>query len=63
MSNKAIYAIIIIAVSAFWAGILTAIWTYLDDKTPQRIDCSVSEFHPDYTPKMREQCRAARKTT
>ena len=26
----------------------------------KRIDCSLSEFHPDFTPEMREQCRLLR---
>jgi hypothetical protein len=26
----------------------------------KRIDCSVAEFHPDYTTEMREQCRLVR---
>lgn len=26
----------------------------------KRIDCSMAEFHPDFTSAMREQCRAAR---
>jgi hypothetical protein len=28
---------------------------------PQKVDCSLAEFHPDFTPRMRELCREERK--
>lgn len=27
----------------------------------RKIDCGVAEFHPDYTPEMRQACREARR--
>lgn len=59
MSNKLIYAGILAGLVMFWTGILSLVWTFSAE--PKRVDCSMSEFHPDFTNKMREQCRAARK--
>lgn len=60
MNNRWIYFVMIALFVWFWFGVLAIVWTY---SAPKKIDCSLSTFHPDFTTKMREQCRAVRKTT
>ena len=43
---------IVVLVAAVFAGVLLAPTSGL-----KRIDCEQVEFHPDYTPKMKQQCR------
>ena len=46
--------------AVFWYGLLSLVWHFAGSDEPKRIDCGMAEFHPDYTPKMREQCRLVR---
>lgn len=43
-----------------WLGLAYVVLTHAPRTETRRIDCSVAEFHPDYTTKMKEQCRMAR---
>jgi hypothetical protein len=58
MNNKITYTLLAVALLAFWSG---AIWLS-QQFTPieRRIDCSMAEFHPDYTPEIRKMCRERR---
>lgn len=60
MSNKRTYLLLAIFLTVFWSVTIYTTWNL---SAPKKIDCSMAEFHPDFTPKMREQCRAARKAT
>lgn len=63
MSNRMVFGIIVVLLGLFWGLVLSYVWHYASTRNEHRVDCSMVEFHPDYTTKMREQCRAARKTT
>jgi len=45
---------------ALWAVLAYLVLTYAPRTNERRIDCSLAEFHPDYTPEMRKQCRLVR---
>jgi hypothetical protein len=53
------YIYISIAV-VLWAVVCVLVLLYVPPTTHKRIDCSVAEFHPDYTTEMKEQCRLVR---
>jgi len=58
MSNRIIYAGITVFLAIFWTSF---IWLGIKLAPKEhRIDCSVAEFHPDYTTEMKEQCRLVR---
>lgn len=59
MSNKQIYALIAVLLIWFWAAVFWAVLVFAKPE-PARYDCSMAEFHPDYPPKVREQCRRIR---
>jgi hypothetical protein len=44
-----------VALGAVW---LT--WQFVPDQ-PRRVDCSMAEFHPDFTPEVRKACREQRR--
>lgn len=56
MSNKQIYSIIAVLLVWFWAMVIMAVLLFATP-TSKRIDCSMAEFHPDFTPAMRQTCR------
>ena len=56
MSNKVTYALIAILLGMFWYGVIGLVW-FFAEPTTRRVDCSMSSFHPDFTPAMRKQCR------
>jgi len=43
-----------------WVILAALILMYAPRTNERRIDCSLAEFHPDYTPEMRKQCRLIR---
>ena len=43
-----------------WLCAAYVIFTHAPRTNERRIDCSVAEFHPDYTTQMKEQCRMVR---
>lgn len=45
---------------ALWAAACVLALLYVPRTNHKRIDCSIAEFHPDYTTEMREQCRMVR---
>jgi hypothetical protein len=45
---------------ALWAVAGVLVLLYAPRTDHKRIDCSQAEFHPDFTPEMREQCRLVR---
>jgi hypothetical protein len=51
-----IYGIAIV----LWAVTCVLALLYVPRTNHKRIDCSVAEFHPDYTIEMKEQCRMVR---
>ena len=58
MSNKKVYLIIAILLTIFWTAMIAGVFKFLQPKQ-KVIDCTMSEFHPDFTPKMKELCRKA----
>jgi len=59
MNNKTTYRLLAVFLIVFWSGL---IWLSFQLATPEkRIDCSVAEFHPDYTPDMKAKCREVRR--
>ena len=60
MSERLNTFLLICTVALTWYAMLTVIYWFTEPGKPVRIDCSMAEFHPDYTPKMREQCRLLR---
>jgi hypothetical protein len=58
MNNKTTYRLLAVFLIIFWSGL---IWLSFQLATPEkRIDCSMAEFHPDYTAEMRKACRERR---
>jgi hypothetical protein len=58
MNNKIVYTLLAVALAAFWLG---AIWlSHQFTPIERRVDCSMAEFHPDFTPEMRKACREKR---
>jgi hypothetical protein len=55
MNNKIVYALIIAALIAFWAGFIWLGFHFAP--TERTLDCRMAEFHPDYTAEMRQACR------
>jgi hypothetical protein len=43
-----------------WAVTAVLVLMYAPRTDQKRIDCTQSEFHPDYTAEMKEQCRLMR---
>jgi hypothetical protein len=43
-----------------WAVASVLVLLYAPRTNHKRIDCSMSEIHPDFTAEMKEQCRLAR---
>jgi hypothetical protein len=46
---------------AMYTMMIYLIWHSSQEPINKTIDCSVAEFHPDFTPRMREACRLARR--
>jgi hypothetical protein len=40
-----------------WAATFALVLLFAPRTDQRRIDCEQVEFHPDYTPKMKQQCR------
>ena len=47
--------LLLLGISMF--GILYGINSMVDDMGPRMYDCALAEISPDFTPKMREECR------
>lgn len=60
MTNKRTYLLLAIFLTAFWTVVIFTQWSLAGSAPSKKIDCGMAEFHPDYTPKMREQCRLIR---
>jgi hypothetical protein len=43
-----------------WAVTVVLVLLFAPRTDQRRIDCEQVEFHPDYTPKMKQQCRMMR---
>lgn len=54
-SNKIVYGVIAVLCLMFWGSVL-----YIANTSLKRIDCSMAEFHPDFTPEMKKICRERR---
>jgi hypothetical protein len=59
LPNRYIYTILAILLATFWSCMIL-LGIRLAPKE-QRIDCSVAEFHPDYTADMKAKCREQRR--
>jgi hypothetical protein len=55
MSNKVIYLYMFVFIAVFWGGMFYLV--QIDPQREVRRDCSIAEFHPDYTPEMKAKCR------
>ena len=60
MSYRLSCTLATIALAVIWSGLIFLVLQYAPRQSVQKIDCSMAEFHPDFTPKMREQCRMVR---
>jgi uncharacterized membrane protein len=60
MNDKITTISAIIVVCIFWAFAIWLTWQFVPDQ-PRRIDCSMAEFHPDFTPEVRKACREQRR--
>ena len=58
VSNRKVYALIALFLIVFWTAMIAGVFKFLQPKQ-KVIDCTMSEFHPDFTPKMKELCRKA----
>jgi hypothetical protein len=59
MSNKIVYLGLAIFIVAFWGTVFYVAWRFADNVV-RRIDCSLAEISPDFTPEMRKECRERR---
>lgn len=59
MTNRKTYTLIGLFLIAFWSAMFAGVFKFLQPKQ-KVIDCTMSEFHPDFTPKMKEFCRKAK---
>lgn len=59
MTNKKVYLALALFLTAFWTALLTGAFQYFAP-TERVIDCSMAEFHPDFTPEVRKACRERR---
>ena len=60
MNDKITIASALIVVVAFWVFAIWLSWQFVPEQ-PRRVDCSMAEFHPDFTPEMRKACRKQRR--
>jgi hypothetical protein len=58
LPNRYVYAILAILLTTFWSCMILLGIRFAP--TERKVDCSIAEFHPDITPKEREQCRLIR---
>lgn len=50
-----------VLVAVLIGQVLMAIYIFQYQASKENpLDCSMAEFHPDFTPKMKEQCRTER---
>lgn len=59
MSNKLIYALLALFCALMWWGIIHLLMQFPTEE--RRVDCSLVEFHPDYTNEVRKACRERRR--
>jgi len=54
---------VLLAVIAVFIAVALAwlLWAISPDEHYRVYDCSLAEFHPDYPPQVREECRRIRK--
>jgi len=59
MSNRRVYSLLAAFLLIFWGAVLSGLFKWLAPN--ERVyDCSMAEFHPDYTPAVRKACREKR---
>jgi hypothetical protein len=59
MNNKIVYSALAVFTVAFWGSVIYVAGQFTGGSV-RRIDCSLSEISPDYTPEMRKACRELR---
>jgi hypothetical protein len=55
MNNKLVYFFAFTFLTLFWGGVIFI--ARIDSSYQMKEECSLSSFHPDFTPEMREKCR------
>jgi hypothetical protein len=55
MNNKVVYFFLFVILAVFWGAVI--FMARADPQREMRADCALAEFHPDFTPEMRKQCR------
>jgi hypothetical protein len=60
LPNKYVYAILAILLATFWSCMILLGIRFAP--TERKVDCSIAEFHPDYTADMKAKCREVRST-
>ena len=57
MTIRKAYALIALFLIVFWTAMIAGVFKFMQ---PKKIDCSLAEISPDYTQKMKDQCRKFR---
>lgn len=57
MTNRKTYTLITLFLIVFWTAMIAGAFKFMQ---PKKIDCSLAEISPDYTQKMKNQCRKVR---
>lgn len=55
MSNAKIYFLLFVFVIGFWGAMFYVVLN--DPQREVRVNCSLAEISPDFTPEMKKQCR------
>lgn len=58
MKGKLILIFAMLGVVAFWGGLIWLAWQFVPNE--RVVDCRMAEFHPDFTPEMKQKCREVR---
>lgn len=59
MTNKKVYLLLALFLTAFWTAVLTGAFKWLSPK--ERVyDCSTAAFHPDVPKDVKQKCREVR---
>lgn len=59
MTNRTFYPLLMVLLAAFWSGAIWLSWQFVPMEG-RRVDCSIAEFHPDYSPEIKKACREQR---
>lgn len=61
MNKRMLYALITTFLVWLWTAVFWAVWVFTPPDAV-RFDCSVAEFHPDFSSEARAKCRRLRQS-